>query len=251
LKQKRTLIIGDIHGNLKALQDVLDKAKFNIDEDRIICIGDYIDGWDESFEVVRTLLEIKNQSKFENVFLLGNHDKWFINILNDDFSRFRDEAYIKKKYTNWFIQGGKSTYESYLKIPDEFILIHKTEFFDKLKYYHEQNNKLFIHAGFDLELGFRETVRQEKEQLIWNRSLYKEAVQNFLINQNLLKMGKPINASNIEGFTKIYIGHTPTTVNEYTKPQMMGNVINVDQGCKKKGILTAWIDETDEYFQNV
>jgi hypothetical protein len=64
-------------------------------------------------------------------------------------------------------------------------------------------------------------------------------------------MGKPINASNIEGFTKIYIGHTPTTVNEYTKPQMMGNVINVDQGCKKKGILTAWIDETDEYFQNV
>jgi serine/threonine protein phosphatase 1 len=229
LKQKRTLIIGDIHGNLKALQDVLDKAKFNIDEDRIICIGDYIDGWDESFEVVRTLLEIKNQSKFENVFLLGNHDKWFINILNDDFSRFRDEAYIKKKYTNWFIQGGKSTYESYLKIPDEFILIHKTEFFDKLKYYHEQNNKLFIHAGFDLELGFRETVRQEKEELIWNRSLYKEAVQNFLINQNLLKMGKPINASNIEGFTKIYIGHTPTTVNEYTKPQMMGNVINVDQ----------------------
>ena len=28
----------------------------------------------------------------------------------------------------------------------------------------------------------------------------------------------------------------------------MGNVINVDQGCKKNGVLTIWIDETDEFF---
>ena len=91
----RTLVIGDIHGNLKALKDSLSNANFNIDEDRIICIGDYIDGWENSFEVVRTLLEIKNQSKFENIFLLGNHDKWFLDILNKDFQNLRNEDYIK------------------------------------------------------------------------------------------------------------------------------------------------------------
>jgi len=251
LKAKRTLIIGDIHGNLKALKDALHKAKFNIKEDRIICLGDYIDGWDHSFEVVRTLLEIKNQSKFENIFLLGNHDKWFLNILTDDFERFREENYIKSKYSNWYIQGGKSTYESYVKMADEFLLIHKNEFFDKLRYYFEEDNKLFVHAGFDLELGFRKTLKQKKEELLWNRSLHEAAIQNWLVNENLRRMGKPIINTKFDNFNKIYIGHTPTTNSGYSTPQMMSNVINLDQGCKTKGILTVWVDETDTYYQNV
>ena len=94
---QRTLVIGDIHGNLEALLGALKNANFDISKDRIICMGDYVDGWNDSFEVVRTLLEIKNNSKFENVFLLGNHDQWFMNVLQNDFSRLRNEEIIQVK----------------------------------------------------------------------------------------------------------------------------------------------------------
>ncbi|MFK7786844.1 MAG: metallophosphoesterase [Crocinitomicaceae bacterium] len=246
----RTLVIGDIHGNLDALNVVLKKAKFNIETDRIICIGDYIDGWGESFEVVRTLLEIKNQSKLQNIFLLGNHDKWFLDVLSNDFENFRNEDYIKSKYSQWYLQGGKSTYESYLKYDDEFIMIHKEHFFDELKYYYEDQNKLYIHAGFDIKIGFDETMKQKREELLWDRSLHSESVQLWHIDNNLRMKGNLTNRSQIGKYDKIYIGHTPTTLIGFDKPKYMANVINVDQGCKRKGVLTIWIDETDEFYQN-
>ena len=41
-------------------------------------------------------------------------------------------------------------------------------------------------------------------------------------------------AKKIDQFDKIYIGHNPTTKYGFSTPQIMGNVINIDQGCKKK-----------------
>ncbi|MFK7774250.1 MAG: metallophosphoesterase [Saprospiraceae bacterium] len=247
----RTLVIGDIHGNLDALNKVLRNANFNIETDRIIGIGDYVDGWENSFEVVRTLLEIKNQSKLENIFLLGNHDKMFLDILNHDFENFRNERYIKSKYPNWYIQGGKSTYESYLKYDDEFIITHKKIFFDELKYYYLDQNKLFIHAGFDLKIGFEETLKQNKEELLWDRSLNYESLQLWHKDNNLKIKNNLTKKSKIGKYDKIYIGHTPTTLSGFDKPQYMANVINVDQGCKRKGILTIWDDDTDKFYQNI
>ena len=85
MKPERTLVIGDIHGNYEALNKALELAKFDITKDRIICLGDYVDGWPQSFDVVKRLLEIKNNSPFNNIFILGNHDKWFLDILQKDF----------------------------------------------------------------------------------------------------------------------------------------------------------------------
>ena len=42
-KPKRTLVIGDIHGGYKALVQVMQRSKFNIHEDLLICLGDYVD----------------------------------------------------------------------------------------------------------------------------------------------------------------------------------------------------------------
>jgi len=246
---QRTLVIGDIHGNLEALLGALKNANFDISKDRIICIGDYVDGWNDSFEVVRTLLEIKNNSKFENVFLLGNHDQWFMNVLQNDFSRLRNEEIIASKYFNWYSQGGQSTLNSYLKYDDKFIKIHLNNFFEELKYFHIENNKLFIHAGYDHALGFEYALKSNKEDLLWNRSLYREAYSKYLMNENLLKLGRPLKPFKFDSFDEIFIGHSPTTLNRIYTPVKMGNLINVDQGCKKKGILTIWILETGKYYQ--
>jgi serine/threonine protein phosphatase 1 len=39
----RTLVIGDIHGGLRALQ-ILERAKVTT-KDTLIFLGDYVDGW--------------------------------------------------------------------------------------------------------------------------------------------------------------------------------------------------------------
>ena len=62
-------VIGDIHGNYKALVQVLKKSKFDYKKDTLILIGDVVDGYNESYEVVEELIKIKNK-----VFILGNHD---------------------------------------------------------------------------------------------------------------------------------------------------------------------------------
>ncbi len=249
IKPNRTLIIGDIHGNCQALNNALKIAKFDITNDRIICIGDYVDGWPDSFEVVNILLEIKNSSKFDNVFLLGNHDKWFLDILSNDFENLRNENYLKSTYESWYTQGGKQTLDSYLKYGDDLIKNHLSDFFKTLKYYHLEANKLFVHAGFDHRRGFQFTLKSNPRELIWNRSLFSEALNNHLINENLRKANQSVREFKFDGFDKIYLGHTPTTLHGFDAPIVMGNLINVDQGCKKNGRLTIWIDETNEFFQ--
>ena len=57
----RTLVIGDIHGGLKALVQLLGRTKLT-KNDTLLFLGDYVDGWSQSAQVVQFLLELsKNQ----------------------------------------------------------------------------------------------------------------------------------------------------------------------------------------------
>ena len=51
----RTLAIGDIHGGLKALIQILERAKVT-EDDTLIFMGDYVDGWSESAQVIDLLM---------------------------------------------------------------------------------------------------------------------------------------------------------------------------------------------------
>ena len=52
----KTVVIGDIHGGLRALQQVLEKGKIT-KTDLLIFLGDYVDGWSESPQVLDFLIE--------------------------------------------------------------------------------------------------------------------------------------------------------------------------------------------------
>ena len=58
----RTLVIGDIHGSLKALQQIIEKAAVN-ETDQLIFLGDFVDGWSQSFEVIQFLIELEKKDK--------------------------------------------------------------------------------------------------------------------------------------------------------------------------------------------
>lgn len=131
---KRTLVIGDIHGGFKALIQVLERAKVTPD-DTLMFLGDYVDGWSESAQTIQYLIELSE--KQECVFILGNHDLWC-------------KLWLEKGATNpiWLAHGGKGTRESYIKTGSLTQESHR-KFFNELKNYHIDNdNRLFVHAGF-------------------------------------------------------------------------------------------------------
>ena len=68
---KRTLAIGDIHGGFKAFTQVLERAAVT-ENDTLIFLGDYVDGWSESSQIIQFLIELAE--KQECIFIKGNHD---------------------------------------------------------------------------------------------------------------------------------------------------------------------------------
>lgn len=242
----RTLVIGDIHGSFKSLKRGLKLANFDIKSDRIICLGDYINGWDEELKVVDFLIDLKKNATVPPIFLMGNHDFWLREMIQNDFSNFRNPEYMKSHYSMWFNKGGEQTYTSYLSLTDEEIIFHKEHFFDQLKRYYIEDNKLFVHAGFNPKSGFKKTLEKDPNALFWNRSLFEKA---YKIEKH--KQSNEVNDGThyFDEFDKIYIGHTPTNNYGYKRPVKLCNVINLDQGCKTNGRLTIWNDEDDVYFQ--
>jgi serine/threonine protein phosphatase 1 len=248
MEYKRTLVIGDIHGNLEALESALLNANYKVEEDRIICLGDYIDGWKKSYEVVERLIQLQEASPFDNIFLKGNHDYWFLEVLNQSFEKIRVDRFITTKHRSWMLNGGLSTYLSYMAKSDDEILRHKKMFFDTLKLYHIEDQKLFVHAGFDYNMGFEACLKYDQESFLWDRSLFRKVVQLW----NLEESGAFVETATkkIDQFEKIYIGHSPTDKYGFLTPQVMGNVINVDQGCKTRGVLSIWVEEEGTFFQS-
>ena len=58
----RTLVIGDIHGGLLALQQVLERAGI-LKEDHLVFLGDYVDGWSDSARTVSYLIALSRKQK--------------------------------------------------------------------------------------------------------------------------------------------------------------------------------------------
>ena len=96
---KRTLVIGDIHGGLKAVHQVFEKAKVT-SEDKLIFLGDYVDGWSESAGVVDYMMQLANSH--ECIFIKGNHDAWC-----EGWLRTGDAD------KTWLLHGGVPTVSSY------------------------------------------------------------------------------------------------------------------------------------------
>ena len=125
----RTLVIGDVHGAYKALEQIFERAAITTN-DKIIFLGDYVDGWSQSVEVIDFLIDLK--SKYDCVLMLGNHDELLLDWLKTDIGN-----------EMWLMHGGKITAEQYGKLSDEKLERH-IQFLESLENYHlDDNNKLF------------------------------------------------------------------------------------------------------------
>jgi len=70
-----TVAIGDIHGNLEALQDLLSKVIPELDSnDELVFLGDYIDRGPDSRECIETILSLKKSLSASMVVLIRRWD---------------------------------------------------------------------------------------------------------------------------------------------------------------------------------
>ena len=99
------------------------------------------------------------KSPFDNAFLKGNHDDVWTKILETQSDILRDEVKIEENNIDWWDDGGKYTYHSYMKYSAEEIQLHLKHFYQKLKYYHIEDNKLFVHAGIELDEPIEVTLK--------------------------------------------------------------------------------------------
>lgn len=223
--------IGDIHGGLKALIQVLNKLELK-EGDKIIFMGDYVDGWSESAQVVQFLIELAQ--KFECVFIKGNHDVWCQNWLKD----------ANDVNPSWFLHGGKETMESY----ESFSVKEKQQhliFFQNLPLYHiDEENRLFLHAGFTSLHGVEKEKHQEYFYL--DRSLW----EMLLALDKSIPKDSMFYPKRLQHYKEIYIGHTPTTNYKKPLPINIKNVWNIDTGAAFKGKVTGINVNTKECFQS-
>ena len=128
----RTLVIGDIHSGLKALQQLLVKANVT-EKDTLIFLGDYVDGWSDALETVNFLLELKKTHHC--IFIRGNHDALCYEWLTGGDDN-----------PTWFMHGGEATINSY-NPASEAIKKRHIHFYEGLKnYYLDRKNNLFLRS---------------------------------------------------------------------------------------------------------
>lgn len=215
-----TYVLGDIHGNFKALEDVFRKVNFNLKNDDLIFLGDLADGHNDPELCLKKLLNIKNL-----IPILGNHDLYLKKWLEKDI--------IAEK---WIKIGGLKTIEKLKDYKKELKI-----YFDKALPYYIIDDKIFCHGGFNQN---RLIIKQRHINFSINRRLFKTAKKYTKTGAKIIvnydeKGSKKIN--------EIFIGHSPT---RNKLPAFYSNLINIDTGAGNGGKLTIMDIDTKRYWQS-
>jgi len=231
----KELVIGDIHGRNKELNEVLKLAGFNKEEDKLIVLGDILDYGPDFIGVIKTLNSIKNK-----ILIRGNHDWWFQQYL------------LGKPHPLMGQHGSAATLNQWLKAsPVKKQMVR--DFMDTMVDFHLENKNLFVHAGIIPE------IKVEDHQGYVLRETY------YLVDLIMESQGND-KLKTVDDINEIFIGHVPTLryrkidyfyaeTDEWTNVELnpinLHNVWLMDTGAKfsKYGRLTIMDINTHEFFQ--
>lgn len=126
----RIIAIGDIHGCLNTLMELISRLDLNPASDTLVFLGDYIDRGPFSCETVAYIREL--QRNMNAICLRGNHEEFMIeNECQHDFL--------------WGYNGGFLTIESYEK--NDVDPASDIKWMDSLPLVYETDEYIFCHAG--------------------------------------------------------------------------------------------------------
>jgi serine/threonine protein phosphatase 1 len=225
----RTFAIGDIHGGCRALKQLLARVGLN-QGDRLIFLGDYVDGWSESKQVIELLMELDKD--FDCVFILGNHDMWCAEWLMGG-----------RADPDWVKHGGQATIDSYIGISEQDREKH-IQFFKRMRLFFEENDCLFIHAGFSSMHG--PGREYDRSNYSWDRTLWEMALS---VDPRIPRSSRYY-PRRLLLYDEIFIGHTPTTNYDETAPMHRCNVWNLDTGAAFTGSISIMDVHSKRFWQS-
>jgi serine/threonine protein phosphatase 1 len=172
----RCFVIGDIHGCPKELRCLIENLPL-AKGDRLIFLGDYVDRGPDSKGVVSYLLELKEKSAYDLIFLKGNHEDMFLSYLG-----------LPGEHGDVFLlNGGKFTLESYglssESTPEEVLAQippSHLDFYKNLKNYHIESPFLCVHAGIDPSKTLED---QTETDMFWIRNpfIYRSHMLPYIV----------------------------------------------------------------------
>lgn len=157
-----TYVIGDIHGRPDLLDQLINNLPWDVEQDKIVFLGDLIDRGPDAPGVIERVMELATLNP--NVIVLrGNHEQMMLDCL--DYGDLQ-----------WLIpeNGGLATLEGYgfdlsrlqdvsdIQIPDEHI-----EFIRSLPFYHEDEQAIYVHAGL---VPGEHPSETDPDVLVWARN---------------------------------------------------------------------------------
>lgn len=181
--------MSDIHGSLDALLRASDLIAPILDnsEDKIAFLGDYIDRGPDSAQVLEYIYELQKNAPEDKVIVLrGNHDNMFLSWLKNkydtlhlanDITLTTVKSFLRPFYEDWdsLVYDGQFTIynsKNYLDVTKDVIgLIHShykelLEWYQELPYFYEEDDTLFVHAGFD-EIPGSNWADSSEETMVW------------------------------------------------------------------------------------
>ena len=224
---RRAYAIGDIHGRLDLLEQLLARIHADLQhrpasKALLVFVGDLIDRGPSSAQVIERL-RTYHRAGVRPVFLLGNHEEVLLRILDGDHSLVQ----------SWLQFGGRECLQSYgvdthgirrrsaaevIEIIRAAIPATHSEFLRSFADSCRFGDYLFVHAGVRPGIALEQ---QRQADLRWIR-------EPFLSDES------------DHGFVVVH-GHTITS-DVVERP----NRIGIDTGAYRTGVLTALVIEGSE-----
>jgi serine/threonine protein phosphatase 1 len=229
-----TFAVGDIHGNLPALRDLLGRLQPELGAgDTIVFLGDYIDRGPDSKGCVDALLAFERGAACEVVFLLGNHEEWLLKAHGDFTSHswllgmeafdtirsYSPEAEHALRKAAYVAEG--QIYEPHLRLPYEVFFdevpVPHLEFFKRLQAHHRSPDCVCAHAGVDPRIA--NLGSQTQRAFVWGVHTFPNQYQGLDI--------------------VVYGHHNNATLDTegWPSPTVVGPTIGIDTIAH--GVLTA------------
>lgn len=184
-----TIAVGDIHGNLDALRDLLGQVEREVGRgDVVVFLGDYIDRGADSRACIDRILALRAETLAEVVCLRGNHEDWFLRT-KADYTRHSwllgmDGLDTIRSYSPEAVHtlrdalggAGLQLYQGRCALPydvffDAVPSSHK-EFFDQLALSLQNDDGIFTHAGLDPRVT--DFAEQTPASLIWGHAKFPD-----------------------------------------------------------------------------
>ncbi|AMM44799.1 putative metallophosphoesterase [Bacillus phage SP-15] len=217
---KRLLVISDIHGEYDMFVRLLDKVKYNPQTCQLMLLGDFVDKGPKSREVIELVMKLVAGGAKAS---LGNHELSFLRWLQGDRSRFHSStsstfrSYVytsgnaRRKYTRFELDEGRRYILKRYK--------HHVNFLKSLPYYFEDDEHVYVHAGFDSSSDdWRKNTKTD--DFVWIRERF---------------YNNPTNEEKITVF-----GHTKCRrLHDSDDPWFDGDKIGIDGGASEQGQLNC------------